>query len=214
MEADSACEALCFFNQETKANFVKYVSFKRHALLKTLVIKPTCYKYLLQILLKYLLQILYHVDVLKITEVPASLCITYEWEVCVVSELWRPRNTRGSDTTCLLCVVFSKHRNDEWHFPSPLISYRLSATVSKICLCRVVLNQGFQICTIFNQHIFFVLEKLKRKGTKLKVYKANGCTSKNWVPTKKVQIWIQNTEINFPGKTKGCTKLDHIRTKL
>jgi hypothetical protein len=38
--------------------------------------------------------------------------------------------------------------------------------------------------------------------------------SEIWVPTKKVQIRIQITEMNFLRKTKDCTKLDHITNEM
>jgi hypothetical protein len=64
------------------------------------------------------------------------------------------------------------------------------------------------------------LKNKRRKEKSLKFYKtmAKAPTlmyrSEIWVPTKKVQIRIQSTEINFPRKTKGCTKLDHITNEM
>ena len=37
--------------------------------------------------------------------------------------------------------------------------------------------------------------------------------SEIWVPTKQIKTRIQSTEWTFLRRTKGCTKLDHIRNE-
>jgi hypothetical protein len=63
------------------------------------------------------------------------------------------------------------------------------------------------------------LKNKTRKETRLTFYKTMAVPalmygSEIWVPTKKVQIRIQSTEMNFLRKTKGCTKLDHITNQM